>query len=101
MSDSTGCLVWIVICVVIVAICAGLSAGVASLKGPGDAISLARSEGFTNIHVTGKDIWFIEIRGCGHDDIVLYHLRATNPRGQDVSLTACEGLLKGATLRGT
>jgi len=53
-----------------------------------------RSQGFTNIEITGYE--FFE---CGEDDQFHTGFKATNPNGVRIKGTVCSGILKGATIR--
>lgn len=78
----------------------GLTFAFGALVGPGDSEHLLQTQGFTNIHLQAKHIWLVELRGCSDSDNVRFDFTATNPLGQQVSVHVCDGILKGATVRG-
>jgi len=57
-------------------------------------------QGYKNVQVTNKAVFFIEFRGCGDDDASKISLSAKNPANQDVDIDVCVGWpFKGATIR--
>ena len=93
-----------VLCIVVVALVVGFGA-VTYLK-PGiwadknDAIRALENQGFSQIQVLDKDIFFLWWNGCGEDDDASFELRALNPVGKKVEMTVCVGWpFKGATIR--
>jgi hypothetical protein len=63
------------------------------------AIEFAEDQGYSDVHLTDKDIFLPEWKGCGKSDVVGYDLEATSARGSQVELIVCKGIFKGATLR--
>lgn len=57
-------------------------------------------QGYSNIQVLDKAWFFIPMRGGDRGDSARFHLKATNPTGQEVELYVFSGwLFKGATIR--
>ncbi len=63
------------------------------------AVSALETQGFSDIKVTDKDIWFVSLKG-GHGDSVRFTASATNPIGKRVTIYVFSGWpFKGATIR--
>lgn len=57
-------------------------------------------QGYRNVQIISKHIFFVEWRGCGKGDAVAFKATAINPIGQRVDLTVCSGWpFKGVTIR--
>lgn len=57
-------------------------------------------QGYRDVKITRKHIFFIAWRGCGKDDDAAFKATALNATGQQVDLTACAGWpFKGVTVR--
>lgn len=64
------------------------------------AVRAMETQGYSNVKITGKHIWFTSWQGCGKEDDVKFDVVATNPIGKRVELFVCAGwLFKGATVR--
>lgn len=65
-----------------------------------DAITAARTSGFTNIRVVSSSKIFQRLGGCTSEDAAAYSLTGINSQGKKVAITACVGWpCKGTTLR--
>ena len=63
------------------------------------AVTALETQGFSDIRVTDKDIWFVGWKG-GHNDSVRFTASATNPIGKRVTVYVFAGWpFKGATIR--
>ena len=57
-------------------------------------------QGYRNVRIVSKHIFFVTWRGCGADDKAAFKATAMNATGQQVDLTVCSGwLFKGVTVR--
>lgn len=57
-------------------------------------------QGYRNVKIVNKHIFFVTWRGCGKDDDVAFKAMAVNAAGQQVDITVCAGwLFKGVTVR--
>jgi len=64
------------------------------------AIRALRNQGFNDIQIVGKHIWFVQFQGCGVGDAAKFDIEAVNPRGYPVQVYVCAGFwVKGATIR--
>lgn len=64
------------------------------------AITALETQGFSNIKITHRAIWFIEFRGGDKSDAVRFTATATNPAGKPVTVYVFSGwIFKGATIR--
>jgi hypothetical protein len=71
-----------------------------SCSEPIDAEKALKAQGYSEVTIIDKSIYFISLKGCGDDDAVMYRARAKNPAGVMVELTACGGYpFKGFTIR--
>jgi uncharacterized lipoprotein YehR (DUF1307 family) len=64
------------------------------------AVKALEDEGYSDVRITGKHgvapAWF----GCSSDDAVAFDANAVNPKGAQVALTVCCGLVvKACTVR--
>lgn len=59
-----------------------------------DAQKALSAEGYTNIQITGFDLF-----ACGRDDFYHTGFKATNKEGRTINGTVCSGILKKATIR--
>lgn len=65
-----------------------------------DVINAVEKQGYSNVTVVDKSIFFISFRGCGESDSAVFKLEATNAIGKRVNLLACAGWpFKGVTIR--
>jgi hypothetical protein len=72
-----------------------VSVGLIGCTSPADAERALKSEGMTNIKVTGYNFF-----ACSKDDFYHTGFTATNFLGNNVEGTVCSGLLfKGSTIR--
>jgi hypothetical protein len=71
-----------------------------ALVHPSASTRLLVNEGFTNVRLQEKHIWFVQLRGCSDEDSARFDYTAINPRGQNVRIQVCDGVIKGATVRG-
>ncbi len=55
---------------------------------------ILRSQGYTNIEITGYEIF-----GCAEKDFFHTGFTATSPNGSHIRGIACGGILKGITIR--
>ncbi|MBI2426590.1 MAG: hypothetical protein HYV34_01970 [Candidatus Kerfeldbacteria bacterium] len=63
-------------------------------------ILAVEKQGYSDITVEDKDVFFVGWKGCSDNDDALFELTATNARGQGVELLACAGWpFKGVTIR--
>jgi hypothetical protein len=61
---------------------------------------LLAAQGFSDISITEKKMFFVQFRGCSEGDSAMYTVNATNPAGKKVEgITVCSGVWKGATIR--
>ena len=57
-------------------------------------------QGYKDVEVKSKHIFFVNWRGCGKDDDAAFKMSAINSIGQKVDLIACAGWpFKGVTVR--
>jgi len=64
------------------------------------AIRCLEIQGYSHIQVLDKAWFAIPIRGGDRGDAARFHMRATNPTGQQVEVYVFSGwLFKGATIR--
>lgn len=76
--------------------CAGCGMFVSKAK----AKAAAEKQGYTNVVINDKDIFFIFWNGCGKDDDVSFEATATNSNGETVEIIICAGFpFKGVTIR--
>lgn len=61
---------------------------------------LLENQGFTSIQLEQKHIFVVELRGCSDEDNARFDYSAINPRGKRVNVQVCDGIIKGATIRG-
>lgn len=93
--------IYVALFLAFIAFAAAGMAGCGSLASQGSVESLLQNQGFTNIEVTKREVWFVDLKGCGKDDVALFTAKATNPIGTPVTVEVCEGWpFKGATIRG-
>ncbi len=65
-----------------------------------EAICTMENQGYTDVKVTDKSIFFLTLRGCGSGDAAKFDVTATNPAGKQVNMFVCAGWpFKGATTR--
>lgn len=65
-----------------------------------EARSACHRAGLTNVHVINSHKIAPGMFGCSEKDAAAYILRAINPAGQEVQVTACVGFpCKGTTIR--
>ena len=65
----------------------------------GRIIAGVEIQGFSNVKILDKSIFFVGLHGCSDSDNAAYDVEATNARGQRVQLMACAGVYKGVTVR--
>ncbi len=63
------------------------------------AVKTLETNGFTDIEIVNKDVFFISWRGCGDSDVAAFDAKAINPNGRLVDISTCHGFLKGGTVR--
>lgn len=57
-------------------------------------------QGYSNVKITDKSIFFVGWRGCSSNDAIQYDVTAKNPKDQTVDLIVCSGWpFKGVTIR--
>jgi hypothetical protein len=65
-----------------------------------NTVSAVQKQGYRNVKIEDKSVWFNSWRGCGQEDRATYEISATNALGQPVRLIACVGWpFKGVTIR--
>jgi hypothetical protein len=77
----------------------GLGLFIAMQAGPPDnskAVRAMENIGFSDVTVVNRS--YVSFQ-CGRGDIVEYTVKATNARGERVTMIVCTGWLKGATVR--
>lgn len=100
-SDFSGCLMPLLAVIGFFALAALATVGCGSLTSQQKAERALTNLGFSNVRFDHRDVLFIEFKGCGQEDNALYYFTATNAVGKPVKVSVCEGVLKGATIRGT
>jgi hypothetical protein len=74
--------------------------GCGSLASQHEAETALTNQGFSRVHLTARHVFFVELRGCGKEDVAKFDFRAVNPAGRSVRVSVCEGWpFKGATIR--
>lgn len=64
------------------------------------AVNALSNQGFSDIKITNKSIYFITWGGCAESDAAKFDATAKNPLGKEVKLFVCVGWpSKGATIR--
>lgn len=64
------------------------------------ALRALENQGFEQVRILNKDIFFVSLRGCDKSDAAKFDAVAVNPAGKEVQVYVCSGwLLKGATVR--
>lgn len=57
-------------------------------------------QGYRNVEIVSKHIFFVDWRGCGEDDVAAFNAVGTNAVGEQVDLIVCAGWpFKGVTVR--
>lgn len=65
-----------------------------------EAVNALQTQGYADVKITHKGIYFMRLRGCGTGDAAKFDATATNARGQKVNVYVCVGWpFKGATVR--
>jgi hypothetical protein len=77
-----------------------LEGGCGASISPNDSRHLLEKEGFTNVKQVDRHVFFVSLQGCGQQDAVRFDFEATNPLGKRVRINVCDGVMKGATVRG-
>lgn len=96
--DKEGCAIVIIVAFFVIAL--AFAAGRGAFLSENDAIMAAEKQGYSNVEVREKHIFFIGLRGAGNDDAALFQATATNPAGQKTDILICMGWpFKGATIR--
>ncbi len=68
--------------------------------GENAAIRALETQGYSEVRIVDKDIWFVGMRGCGDEDAAKFDAVAINPAGNEVDVFVCVGWpFKGATVR--
>lgn len=74
--------------------------GLGMFKNSSTAIKALEIQGYTDIQITDHAWLLIRFRGCDGKDAARFTATAKNPRGQEVEVYVCTGLVfKGATIR--
>jgi hypothetical protein len=55
------------------------------------AVTHLEKEGYSDVQVVSKDVWFVSIRGGATGDVVRFTCEATNPIGQSVTVYVFAG----------
>lgn len=64
------------------------------------AVTTLETQGFTNVKIVDRDVYFITWKGGDKSDSVRFTARAINPAGKEVTVYVFSGwLFKGATIR--
>lgn len=72
-----------------------------SLASEDKAVSLLENQGFENVEIVERDVFFVSLKGCSEQDVALFTATGTNPIGKEVEVEVCVGWpFKGATMRG-
>ncbi len=66
---------------------------------PAKAVRALENQGFTEINIREKQVYFIGWRGCDQTDSARFVGTAKNPVGKVVPVSVCAGVFKGATIR--
>jgi hypothetical protein len=100
MSSNTGCLPIVIILAIVLALATGCSVLAGNLASQSNATNALRTNGFSNIHLLNREVLFVQLRGCGKEDVAQFNYSATNAAGKQVHVSVCEGWpFKGATIR--
>ncbi len=76
------------------------TAGCGTFVGEGYVAQAVEKQGYKNVRITAKHIFFVSWHGCGKDDNAAFEATAVNANGQQVDLTVCAGWpFKGVTVR--
>lgn len=96
LEENMKALIYVVLFVVVIFLDA--MCGVCASKEA--TINAVEKQGYSNVQVLDKHIFFTGWRGCSSADAAVFEIRATNARGQDVDILACAGWpFKGVTVR--
>jgi prepilin-type N-terminal cleavage/methylation domain-containing protein len=89
-------LVEVLVVIVIICICIPTGLFVPERK----AVAALQTQGFSDVLITHRAIWFVALRGGEKSDAVRFTATATNPAGKPVTVYVFSGwLFKGATIR--
>ena len=65
-----------------------------------NTINAVQKQGYSNVKIEDKSVWFNKWRGCSEEDKATYDITATNALGKPARLIACVGWpFKGVTIR--
>jgi len=65
-----------------------------------EAVRALQTQGYSDIKITDKAIFFISLRGGSREDAAMFTAHAKNPVGKEVIVYVCVGWpFKGATIR--
>jgi hypothetical protein len=76
-----------------------LMGGCGAMTDEAKAIAAAEDLGYSDVKVTGKNIWFVSLQGCDEKDSAKFTVEGVSPRGERRTLMVCAGPLKGGTVR--
>lgn len=99
-DDGPGCLGYSIILALFLVAALLYSAFFGSMVSDDEATNALSDAGFTNITITDRDPYFVDFKGCGQDDEMMFKATATNSAGKVVHVTVCTGFfLKNTTIR--
>lgn len=65
-----------------------------------NVVKAVEKQGYTNVQILEKHIFFVDWHGCGSDDDAIFNATATNPTGKQVDILICAGWpFKAVTVR--
>lgn len=75
-------------------------AGCGTFVASDDVARAVEKQGYRNVEIVSKHIFFVAWRGCGTDDDAAFNATGTNAVGEQVDLIVCAGWpFKGVTVR--
>lgn len=57
------------------------------------AVRAVRAKGYTDVQITGRSWFLVNLRACDEKAPALFEITATGPTGKKAQLTVCTGLL--------
>ncbi len=65
-----------------------------------DAQEYLEDAGYTDVEYQDTSRLFVQLTGCGRDDVIKFEFEAIAPAtGREVQLAVCDNIFKGATIR--
>ncbi len=90
---------WLIV-VAIILMLFGMVFPTGMFVGESKAVRALETQGYRDVKITGKAIWFVALRGGDSKDAVRFSADATNPIGQHVKVYVFSGwLFKASTIR--